>query len=498
MKDSSNTPSRQATFLGADLSTTALSVGVRGANGDEDFVSIEMVGATCWHDQPGFHLEHLPLMMSAALEMLQQRAWHFGVPGSLSFSVRQHDMVLLDRTYQPLLPSLSWECHVAQQEVVELEQLGIDREVGPIAPRFILPKLLWTLRQESYLADRIEHVVTTGDFIAARLTGQLALSASDALSNALLDQSSKKLAKSAIAKTPIRPSWFPDVVASGSVVGQVGPVDDDDQAWVKVRDLMPGWSVSAGLGDNHASAVGCGLADPRTIVISAGSSGTIVRACAPSAKLAGNANCFEFYDDRLLLFMLADCAIWYNRFLEEWLHGSRDHAALNEAACGVEVSRIQQVTQIVQNGVFCEQYPEGFRDLDWPEQLASTQFSIALELLRLVGDMLGEVQDTDAAIERCVLTGGLCQSSWFRWVLHAGLSQLVPAAKVRVSARNDKLAFQSATYGALVNAMIQGDYASLPRTIEQLCPQRDCDVADSGMANALAALVAHYLKSPRS
>ena len=196
--------------------------------------------------------------------------------------------------------------------------------------------------------------------------------------------------------------------------------------------------------------------------------------------------------------MLADCAIWYNRFLEEWLHGSRDHAALNEAACGVEVSRIQQVTQIVQNGVFCEQYPEGFRDLDWPEQLASTQFSIALELLRLVGDMLGEVQDTDAAIERCVLTGGLCQSSWFRWVLHAGLSQLVPAAKVRVSARNDKLAFQSATYGALVNAMIQGDYASLPRTIEQLCPQRDCDVADSGMANALAAFVAHYLKSPRS
>ena len=131
MKDSSNTPSRQATFLGADLSTTALSVGVRGANGDEDFVSIEMVGATCWHDQPGFHLEQLPLMMSAALEMLQQRAWHFGVPGSLSFSVRQHDMVLLDRTHQPLLPSLSWECHVAQQEVVELEQLGIDQGGWP-------------------------------------------------------------------------------------------------------------------------------------------------------------------------------------------------------------------------------------------------------------------------------------------------------------------------------------------------------------------------------
>ena len=60
---------------------------------------------------------------------------------------------------------------------------------------------------------------------------------------------------------------------------------------------------------------------------------------------------------------------------------------------------------------------------------------------------------------------------------------------VRVSARQDKLAFQSATYGALVNAMVQGAYFNLPATIDNLCPQRACDEPSGEMATALAELI---------
>ncbi len=488
--DNTTPPSRQATFLGADLSTTALSVGVRGADGHEDFVAIEMTGATSWHDQPGFDLDPLPLLLGNAIHQLEERGWHFHQSGSLSFSVRQHDMVLLDEFCQPLIPALSWECHSAQQEVTELERLGVDRTVGPIAPRFILPKLLWVLRQVPALAKKIHRVATTGDFIAAKLTGQLVLSTSDALSNALLDQSSKKLAQNAIAKTSIPPEWFPKVLPSGHAVGTVEAETDSQAAWDKVRSKLHGWTVFAGLGDNHASAVGCGLADSKTIVISAGSSGTIVRACPAAAELAGNANCFEFYDDRLLLLMLPDCALWYNRFLAQRAGSDWDHASLNDEASQVDMSRIRRVVQTVKKGSFVEQYPESFHDLSLSEQVASTQFSIALELLLLVRRLLLEVNNPDAAIERFVLTGGLCQSPWMRWVLHTGLTRLAPHAKVCVSARRDKLAFQSATYGAIINAIVQGNYPRLPETIAHLCPQQECDLAPDKIANGLDQLVA--------
>ena len=479
----------QAAYLGADLSTTALSVGVRSTESHEDFVAVEMTGATRWHNQPAFHLEHLPAMLVVALDRLRQQGWEFDQPGCLSFSVRQHDMVLLNQQFEPLIPSLSWECHVAQQEVAELEKLGIDQIVGPIAPRFVLPKLLWTLRQQAGLANEIRHVATTGDFIAAQLTGSLVLSASDALSNALLDQSTKQVARDSLALASLNSDWFPDVVASGSILGQVSTFDTYSPHWDTVREQLQGWSVAAALGDNHASAVGCGLADAETIVISGGSSGTIVRACSAAAPLAGHANCFEFYDDRLLLMMLADCAIWYNRFLEERMAGNVDHASLNQAACCVNTDRLVRIRQYEEAGGFREEYPSNFVDLNQAEQVASVQFSIAMELLIRVQAMLAEVQDTEAKVNRFVLTGGLCQSPWIRWVLHTGLQQLVPSVNVRVSARQDKLAFQSATYGALVNAMVQGAYFNLPATIDNLCPQRACDEPSGEMATALAELI---------
>ena len=115
---------RDARFLGADLSTTALSVGVRSEAGEEDFVSVPVAGQTTWQQQPGFDLEYLPQMILSALEKFAFRDWKFGIPGSLSFSVRQHDMVLMDADRMPLIPAISWECHVAEAEVLELEELG--------------------------------------------------------------------------------------------------------------------------------------------------------------------------------------------------------------------------------------------------------------------------------------------------------------------------------------------------------------------------------------
>ncbi|MBI82057.1 MAG: hypothetical protein CMJ81_02575 [Planctomycetaceae bacterium] len=484
---------RDARFLGADLSTTALSVGVRSEAGEEDFVSVPVAGQTTWQQQPGFDLEYLPQMILSALEKFAFRDWKFGIPGSLSFSVRQHDMVLMDADRMPLIPAISWECHVAEAEVLELEELGVDRIVGPIAPRFILPKLIWALRQDPGLVTRLAAVAATGDYVGAMLTGNLRLSASDALSNALLVQSTKQLAREAIDNTFASANWFPEVIPSGAVVGQVLPPGDRASSWHQVCKLLQGWTVGSSLGDNHASAVGCGLADEQTIVISGGSSGTVVRVCQPASKLAGKANCFEFYDDRLLLMMLPDCAIWYARFLQRNEQLPTEHDILNQSVLDSDFSQICRVRQEASQGNWTEIYPPGFDDLPWPSQVASTQFSIALELVKLVQEMLMEVQDVEWGSTRVVLTGGLCQSPFIRAVLQSGLKQLAPSVSVCVSARSDRLAFQSATYGALINSMLLGDYAHLRETSERLCPQRDCETLPADQAAILQVLIGQHL-----
>ena len=484
---------RNAKYLGVDLSTTAISVGVRGQDGDEDFVAVSVRGATTWHGQPAHLTEYLPTMFISALWQLEDRGWSFDAPGNVSWSVRQHDMVLMDDELAPLMPAVSWECHVAVKQVEYLKELRVDKVVGPIEPRFILPKLIWALQQEPDLARRVRSVATTGDYMSAQLTGELKLSASDALSNALLNQETKQLAQDAISRTRVSPDWFPAVIRSGSLVGKVArPLRPGAGGWSVVQQVLQGWSVGGGLGDNHAGAVGCGLADAKTIVISGGSSGTVVRACSPTASLAGRAACFEYFDDRLLLMMLADCAIWYNRFINKSGRPA-DHEAFNQAALEADLAEIVRVTQQVRDGKTVEVYPDNWGRLSWPVQVASTQFSIALELLLLVRAMLEEVKDGDPSIERFVLTGGLCQSPFVRSVLQAGLNLLADRASVKVSGRSDKLAFQTATYGALINAILLGDYAQLPDTIGRLCPQTDCDVSDRERVAALQGCLKRFL-----
>lgn len=473
-----------AAEIGIDLSTTAFSLGVRSADGaSEDFVSVEVQGATQWLGQPASYLEFVPAMFAEALAQLRTRGWTFGPGGALSFSVRQHDMALLSRGGGVLAAALSWQCNAAQAEVDELTQRGVAGQVGKIEPRFILPKLLWTLRQQPWLRDELGYVVTTGDYIAWQLTGQLRLSTSDALSNGLLDQQTKQLASDVLAAAGFNPRWFPAPVQSGLPVGLVSPTHRGPDAWTPVREALGGWMLTAGLGDNHAGAVGCGLADDHTIVISAGSSGTITRMVAPQARLSGEAVNFEFYRHRLLLLMLADCAVWYNRFLRKHLE-EIDHEAVSRAALEADPARIVRVRPEQSKSTSPANEAEGWADLEWGEKVASTQYSIALELLLLVKKMLAEVQD-GVTVERFALTGGMSQAPLFRGILAEGLELLRPGATVTTSGRTDRLAFQTATYGALINARMRGDLDRLPETAAKMCPQKPVQRLPDALAGAM-------------
>ncbi len=444
--------SQTVAWGGFDLSTTGLGLGVRSASGEEAYVHAKMRGAAKWHGQPAFDLAHVPAMISTLLDQLEADGWTLGQP-ALSFAVRQHDMVLLDAAGQLLIPALSWQCNAASQEVAELRSQGAEAVVGRVEERFILPKLMWALRTQGSLSKQVAQVMTTGDWIALLLTGKASLSTSDAVSNGLLAQKSKRLAAGVMRKAGLTPSWFPKVIQSGQVVGSVATrsVAGADDKWMAVKRRLSGAQIVSGLGDNHATGVGCGLeeGDFQSIVISAGTSGTINRVCPAEAPLLGNAACFEFYNDRMLLMMLADCCKWYDRFVARFAPDHVDSLGeLNELIAAADTGGLKRVMH--QQGK--EVYAPDWGQLSVGQQAASTQLSIMLELLLLTRAMLAEVPG-GAPASRFVLTGGLSQSPFLQQVFTAGIQQLNPQAEVLISARKGPLRYQTAAYGALLNAM---------------------------------------------
>jgi len=382
--------SKIAAWGGFDLSTTGLGLGVRSTRGDEAYAHTKMRGATTWKRQPAFDLEQTPGMILTVLDSLEGQGWSFEKM-SLSFAVRQHDMVLLDRAGRLLIPALSWQCNAASREVDQLRRQGAEESVGRVEERFILPKLMWALRAQPALRKNICQVMTTGDWIASLLTGRARLSTSDALSNGLLTQKTKRLSAEVMRKAKLRPEWFPQVIQSGKVVGTVttGGVSGAGDPWMTLKQRLAGSKVISGLGDNHATGVGCGLqeGDLETIVISAGTSGTINRVCRANVRLAGNAACFEYYRDRMLLMMLADCCKWYDRFVARHANSYADR--LDDLDAQVERADMAGLRRVLhQNGK--EIYPPDWRQLNLGQQAASTQLSIMLELLLLSRAMIAE------------------------------------------------------------------------------------------------------------
>lgn len=464
---------KDARFLGLDISTTAVTAGVRGTHGEEDLAAIPMRGTCTWHGQPAIESATLPPMLAEALQKLEQKGWSFAMPGDLCASVRQHDMVLLGASGEVLIPFITWQCHAATAEVEQLRKLGAEQTVGRIEPRFILPKLKWALNLEPALAGKIRSVMTTGDYMALQLTGVGRLSTSDALSNGLLNQKTKELAVSAIQMAGQDPAWFPAPIPSGAPVGTVA-AGQAAGAWRAVAEKLQGWTVRAGLGDNHAGGVGSGLADRETLVLSLGSSGTVIRRCRPDARLRGNAARFEYFDDSLLLEMLADCAVWYDRFVSAYntqglSYGELDK--LNQLGSRAGIADLRFVGQAQTDKGWKEVYPADWDALPLGAKVLSTQASIAVHMLRLTKDLLGEVLDTNVPpIQRFVITGGLSRSPLIQSVLQAGLRRLIPDGRVLVSSRQGPLANKGAVVGALFTAMVgTPGYPDLASVIQQLC-----------------------------
>jgi sugar (pentulose or hexulose) kinase len=321
--------------------------------------------------------------------------------------------------------------------------------------------------------------MSSGDWVNGMLTGVWRLGSSDALCNGLLNQRTKMFATKELrlANTKLggrlNPKWFPELIESSGVVGRVRI--SKHPCWNPVTKLLRGWRVVAFLGDNQATAAGCGTADYNTIVISAGTSGTVNRPCSPDAPLRGNALCFDYWKDRLLLLMLTKCGSWYEIFRKN-LAFDEDYEELNKRAIEADFAQIRHVRpppDHTQSPPANFHWPE-LEGLGTPECLATIQSSIALELLQRTKTMLQEVKEKERSVDRFVLTGGLIRAPLVRQVLYTGLQKLVPNARIFLNNRRGPLAHKSDALGAVFNAMMAEHCTDVATIVSRYCDLKPC------------------------
>jgi sugar (pentulose or hexulose) kinase len=228
--------------------------------------------------------------------------------------------------------------------------------------------------------------------------------------------------------------------------------------------MLDGWLVISCLGDNHAGAVGCELCSDRMMVVSAGTSGTVVRVAYEGGARLGKTAVFEYYDEELLLSMLPHCASWYEQFAKE-RHPGKDFRQIDrEMELHIEDWTRHPLSRIPVGAI-----TDG-KGQDSAVDTANIQASIALELLLLVKKMLKEVTEPDSDIDTIVLTGGLSRSPFFQEVMRVGVSRLGPGLELRISAHEGPLAHKAAALGAVINAIIGSEGGEISKRIADLCP----------------------------
>lgn len=185
---------------------------------------------------------------------------------------QMHGTVLLDRGLEPVRDALLWcDSRAADDATAVIEAGGrveVIRKGGNLPmPGFTAPQLRWLDRAGALGSAR--WVVCAKDYLRARLTGEVATDPSDASGTGLLGLDggwNEELAE----LYSVDARLLPPVLESASLAGHL------TAAAAAEIGLPSGIPVATGAADNAAAALGTAVIAPGRLLLSVGTSGTLV------------------------------------------------------------------------------------------------------------------------------------------------------------------------------------------------------------------------------
>ena len=196
---------------------------------------------------------------------------------AVGFSGQMQRTVFLDGDNRPVRDCLIWMDQRAVQEVEEiawkLRAAGLDGmavTANQCLNTFWAPKILWMRNNEPEHYERIRKIIFPKDYLAFRMTGELAMEVSDASLSYLLDVPRRKWSDEMFRALDIPKELVPNrLLESCEVVGTL------KKSVAGELGLLEGIPVIAGGGDQTANGVGTGIIEERVMGASIGTSAVV-------------------------------------------------------------------------------------------------------------------------------------------------------------------------------------------------------------------------------
>ena len=268
--------------------------------------------------------------VSALAQLQQQHPREYAAVRGLGLSGQMHSATLLDAHDRVLRPAILWNDGRCHRQCAELEQRAPDsrRITGNIAmPGFTAPKLLWVEQHEPAVFAALARVLLPKDYVRLLLTGDAVSDMSDSAGTLWLDVAQRAWSDAMLDATHLERSHMPRLVEGSAAGGMVLP------AIASQLGLSAGVVVAGGAGDNAASAVGIGVAQPGSAFLSLGTSGVYFVANAafsPNPQRAVHAFCHAFpgaWHQMTVMLSAASCLRW----LRELTHADDEAQLVAEA-----------------------------------------------------------------------------------------------------------------------------------------------------------------------
>jgi len=212
--------------------------------------------------------------VSSVRKVLSQSGVSAADIAGIGLSGQMHGVVLLDKDYNVLRPSIIW-CDQRSQAQADwfTDRIGKQRLIeitcNPALTGFSVPKFLWVRDNQPEIYSQMRKLLLPKDYIRFRLTSEFATEVSDAAGTLLLDVPERRWSSEILNALELDEDLLPRVYESPEITGRI------TRAAAEATGLKEGTPVVGGGGDQAAGAVGNGVVAPGIISSTIGTSGVV-------------------------------------------------------------------------------------------------------------------------------------------------------------------------------------------------------------------------------
>ena len=261
-------------LLGIDLGTSSVKVALFASDSLRLLATADREYPVN-HPRPGYAEQDPQTWWQAVVQAIHavlkgsepDRVKAIGVDGQM------HGLVCLGSDYTPVHPAIIWADARVDDEIEQLTTLQKSSAAtmpGLPAAGFAATSALWLSHYQADVLQRTHVALCPKDYIRLRLTGLVGTDPSDASATWLFDIAAADWAADVVSFCGLKQEQLPRIRPSAQIFAGLSA------SAAKALDLEAGIPVVTGSADLPAQALGHGLIDPGTALVTVGTGGQVI------------------------------------------------------------------------------------------------------------------------------------------------------------------------------------------------------------------------------